>query len=141
VKSHAELKKEEKENGNRFGASHADSFVVVVCVLLFAFEFEIPSGKLPEKRSGKVYSCTSFMYIEYVLYWYVFRAIIHPIRNKTCTPELVSTRPLISPTCKPKAAFSKAGCIFLRPKNPKSPPRLAELQSDSVRANSSNVAC
>eukprot|EP00568_Trieres_chinensis_P005484 CAMPEP_0183310050 /NCGR_PEP_ID=MMETSP0160_2-20130417/28567_1 /TAXON_ID=2839 ORGANISM="Odontella Sinensis, Strain Grunow 1884" /NCGR_SAMPLE_ID=MMETSP0160_2 /ASSEMBLY_ACC=CAM_ASM_000250 /LENGTH=223 /DNA_ID=CAMNT_0025474193 /DNA_START=556 /DNA_END=1224 /DNA_ORIENTATION=- len=48
--------------------------------------------------------------------------------------------PLSSPIFNPNDASSKAGCIFLRPKKPKSPPLLADEQSDSVRANSSNVA-
>lgn len=62
-------------------------------------------------------------------------------RSIKCTPLLVSTiSGVICPTPKPKLAFSNAGCIFFRPKKPKSPPRLAEEQSLSVLANSSNVA-
>eukprot|EP00540_Astrosyne_radiata_P018299 CAMPEP_0116834700 /NCGR_PEP_ID=MMETSP0418-20121206/7132_1 /TAXON_ID=1158023 /ORGANISM="Astrosyne radiata, Strain 13vi08-1A" /LENGTH=173 /DNA_ID=CAMNT_0004464279 /DNA_START=44 /DNA_END=566 /DNA_ORIENTATION=- len=45
-----------------------------------------------------------------------------------------------SPIFNPKLACSKGGCIFFRPKKPKSPPRLADEQSDSVRASSSKVA-
>mmetsp|Transcript_11033 Transcript_11033/g.31795 ORF Transcript_11033/g.31795 Transcript_11033/m.31795 type:complete len:207 (+) Transcript_11033:92-712(+) len=66
----------------------------------------------------------------------------YPSRSIRCIPLLVSTMFLVSsPTFSPKLASSKAGCILRRPKNPKSPPRLADEQSDSVRASSSNVAC
>lgn len=51
-----------------------------------------------------------------------------------CTPESDSTTSDISPTLKAKAACSKEGCIIPRPKKPRSPPRLALLQSDSTCA-------
>ena len=54
-----------------------------------------------------------------------------------CTPESVSTTPLISPTRRAKEASSNGLCIWPRVKNPRSPPLDAEEQSDSVRARSS----
>mmetsp|Transcript_12582 Transcript_12582/g.30043 ORF Transcript_12582/g.30043 Transcript_12582/m.30043 type:complete len:220 (-) Transcript_12582:325-984(-) len=64
-----------------------------------------------------------------------------PILKMRWTPLDVSTTSLVnSPIFKAKDACSNAGCIFRRPKNPRSPPRLAEEQSLSVRAISSKVA-
>ncbi|KAH9527980.1 hypothetical protein DERF_001960 [Dermatophagoides farinae] len=54
--------------------------------------------------------------------------------------ESVSTTCDNSPTFKANAASSNGFCIAPRAKNPKSPPRLADEQSDSSDASSSNVA-
>nr|ACN29072.1 unknown [Zea mays]ACR36669.1 unknown [Zea mays] len=55
-----------------------------------------------------------------------------------CTPLSVSTTSLISPTFRANAAFSKGFCILPLPNEPRSPPRLAELQSEFSAATSSN---
>lgn len=57
-----------------------------------------------------------------------------------CTPESVSTGSLNSPTFNANAASSKGFCIVPRPKGPKSPPRLAEEQSEYFCASSANEA-
>jgi hypothetical protein len=56
------------------------------------------------------------------------------------TPESEETGSLNSPTLRAKAASSNGLCIAPRPKGPKSPPRLAELQSENCWANSANDA-
>lgn len=57
-----------------------------------------------------------------------------------CRPESVSVMSEISPTFKPKATSSNAFCICPRENGPKSPPRLAELQSEYFCAKSDKVA-
>ena len=64
---------------------------------------------------------------------------IYPVRKMTCTPESVSTTPLISPTPNAYVASSNARCIAPRPNSPKSPPLFADEQSDTSRATSSNA--
>jgi len=56
------------------------------------------------------------------------------------TPLSVSTISLISPTLSAYVASSKGFCIWPFPKEPRSPPRLAELQSEYRAAMSSNLA-
>lgn len=56
------------------------------------------------------------------------------------TPLSVSTTSLISPILRLYVASSKGFCIWPRPKLPRSPPRLAELQSERREATSSNLA-
>jgi hypothetical protein len=56
-----------------------------------------------------------------------------------CKPLSVSMIPLSSPTFKANAASSNGFCMAPRPKEPKSPPFLAELQSLSVLAKSGSV--
>ncbi len=57
------------------------------------------------------------------------------------SPESVSTiSEVISPTFRLKEASSNGFCIWPRLNGPKSPPRLAELQSEYFWANSANVA-
>lgn len=56
------------------------------------------------------------------------------------TPESVTTGSDSSPTFNEKAACSKGFCIAPWPKGPKSPPRLAELQSEYFWASSANEA-
>mmetsp|Transcript_20652 Transcript_20652/g.51302 ORF Transcript_20652/g.51302 Transcript_20652/m.51302 type:complete len:213 (+) Transcript_20652:75-713(+) len=67
--------------------------------------------------------------------------ISYPILKRIWDPLFVSTIVFVnSPTFRRKDASSNGGCIFFRPKNPRSPPRLADEQSDSVRASSWKVA-
>ena len=69
----------------------------------------------------------------------------HPLRSPQavlrmmCMPDSVKTGSLIWPTSSLKEASSKGFCIWLRPKNPRSPFLCAELQSLSVLARSPNV--
>lgn len=65
---------------------------------------------------------------------------IYLIRSMICTPESVSIMSDISPTFKLNATSSNGFCIWPREKGPKSPPRLAELQSEYFCANSARVA-
>mmetsp|Transcript_126972 Transcript_126972/g.353633 ORF Transcript_126972/g.353633 Transcript_126972/m.353633 type:complete len:218 (+) Transcript_126972:108-761(+) len=53
-------------------------------------------------------------------------------------PESVATNSESSPTSRAKAASEKGFCIFSRGKSPRSPPFLAELQSECALASSSN---
>jgi len=55
------------------------------------------------------------------------------------TPESVKTGSLNSPTLRAKEAFSNGFCMAPLPNMPKSPPRLAELQSEFFSANSARV--
>ena len=65
---------------------------------------------------------------------------IHFVLKIICTPESVSTIPLISLTCRAKVASSKGFCICPGPNMPRSPPFLAELQSLYWLASSSKEA-
>lgn len=56
------------------------------------------------------------------------------------TPESVSTGRLSCPTFSLKASSSNGACIWPRPNMPKSPPRLADEQSEYLEARSANVA-
>lgn len=58
-----------------------------------------------------------------------------------CTPEAVSTMPLISPGFKAKAASSNSFCICPLPKKPRSPFLRELTQSDSDVARSPRVFC
>mmetsp|Transcript_37278 Transcript_37278/g.118640 ORF Transcript_37278/g.118640 Transcript_37278/m.118640 type:complete len:222 (-) Transcript_37278:477-1142(-) len=60
------------------------------------------------------------------------------MRSTRCTPESVDTSSDSSPTSRAKAASEKGFCIFSRANGPRSPPFLAELQSECARASSSN---
>ena len=60
---------------------------------------------------------------------------LQPVRKITCTPESVSTTPLISPTARANVASSNGFCICPRPNSPKSPPRW----SSNRRASSSVI--
>jgi hypothetical protein len=71
------------------------------------------------------------------LRWSILR--IYFVRRIRCTPESVHTGPLILPTSSPKAASSNGFCICPRANDPRSPPRLAELQSLNSDASSWNV--
>ena len=57
-----------------------------------------------------------------------------------CTPESVNTGSLSSPTLRAYVASSKGFCICPRPNGPRSPPRLADEQSEYCDAKSSNLA-
>lgn len=56
------------------------------------------------------------------------------------TPESVSTGSLNSPTLRANAACSNGFCIAPLPNGPKSPPLLAELQSENCCASSAKEA-
>ena len=57
-----------------------------------------------------------------------------------CTPESVITASLSSPTLRAQVASSNGFCICPRPNGPKSPPLLADEQSENCEAKSSNFA-
>lgn len=58
------------------------------------------------------------------------KIINYCVRSIKCNPESVSMMSDNSPTFKAKAASSKGFCMEPLPNGPKSPPRLAELQSE-----------
>lgn len=60
----------------------------------------------------------------------VMKHSIYLIRSMICSPESVSVMSEISPTFNANATSSNAFCICPRENGPKSPPRLAELQSE-----------
>lgn len=62
------------------------------------------------------------------------------VRKMMWTPDSVRTGSLISPTFKEKAASSNGFCMAPRPNGPRSPERLAELQSEYLPASSPNDA-
>ena len=76
----------------------------------------------------------------YCLVFPQFDDIIYAVRRIMWTPESVQTVSLSSPTLSWKAASSNGFCIAPRPKVPRSPPFLAELQSEYLEANSANDA-
>lgn len=57
----------------------------------------------------------------------------HATRRIICTPESDSTISLISPTFNRNDASSNGFCIFPRVKKPRSPPRLALLNTQLLR--------
>ncbi len=59
-----------------------------------------------------------------------FNIEVYLVRRMMWTPESVSTASLISPTGRAKAASSNGFCIWPRPNGPKSPPCLADEQSE-----------
>ena len=63
----------------------------------------------------------------------------HPVRKIICTPLSVSTAPLNSPTLNAIVASSNGFCICPGPNSPRSPPRFALEQSETLCANASNV--
>ena len=58
----------------------------------------------------------------------------HAVRRIRCTPESVSTTPLICPTASANVASSNGFCIWPRPKKSRSPPFCALPQSLSLAA-------
>ena len=64
---------------------------------------------------------------------------LQAIRWMIWTPESVSTMSESSPTSSSNAASSNGFCIAPLVKNPKSPPRLAEEQSEYFSASSASV--
>ena len=84
------------------------------------------------------------LYIIFILIFlfYVYKKNFHSYLylNIICTPDCDSTIPDNSPTFRPNDASSKDGCIFPLPNGPKSPFRLAELQSLSLSACASNTS-
>ena len=74
-------------------------------------------------------SVTFLMFVMNKNYWQKLQ--VYAVRRMIWTPESVSTILLNSPTFKANAASSNGFCIAPRPNNPRSPPRLAELQSDT----------
>lgn len=67
------------------------------------------------------------------------RQTAQPVRKMMCTPLSVSTAPLISPTLNAIVASSNGFCICPGPNSPRSPPRFALEQSETLRANASKV--
>lgn len=66
--------------------------------------------------------------------------MIYAVRKIICTPESVWIASLSSPIFNAKEASSNGFCMVPLVNGPKSPPRLAELQSEYFWASSANDA-
>lgn len=66
--------------------------------------------------------------------------MIYAVRKIMCTPESVWIASLSSPIFNANEASSNGFCIVPLENGPKSPPRLAELQSEYFWASSANDA-
>lgn len=85
------------------------------------------------KWSGSMNFCTFRLLLA------VSRALYYAVLRITCTPESVSTGMLSSPTFRANAASSNGLCMAPLANGPRSPPFLADEQSEYFWANSANV--